>query len=281
MRPIAKTWPNLLKHVSIVVGIFLILTLGFFYIYLPSLTNHGETITVPDLEGMSMNDLDDFLVERNLRYEVSDSSFSANYPALTVLSQFPKAGSRVKESRKIYLTVNSFNPPTTRMPDLIDRSLRNAQLELNSYELERGKIILKPSPFENAVLEQRFEGESIEPGTKIPKGSVIDLVVGDGYGNRVFKIPSFIGMPFDEVKISLTGMNLRLGSIINQGDSLEAPGFIYKQIPEEGEVVKVGEAIDLWITPTDSLLNILLEEYKLNEVESGESDGKADGIDIL
>jgi beta-lactam-binding protein with PASTA domain len=277
MRPIAKTWPNLLKHVSLIIGIFLVLTLGFFYIYLPSLTNHGETITVPDLEGMPMDDLDEFLVERNLRYEVSDSSFSSNYPALTVLSQFPKAGSRVKESRKVYLTVNSFNPPTTRMPDLIDRSLRNAQLELNSYELVRGKINFRPSPYENAVLEAKFEGESIEPGTKIPKGSVIDLVVGDGYGNRRFTLPSFVGMPFDEVKISITGMSLRLGSIINQGDSAQASGFIYKQIPEEGQVVKVGEAIDLWVTPTDSLLNILLEEYNLEEEESGE--GK--GIDII
>ena len=273
MGSFAKTWPNLLKHVVIIVGTFLILTLGFFYIYLPSITNHGETITVPDLEGMPMQDLDEFLVERNLRYEVSDSSFSADYPALTVLSQFPKAGSKVKERRKVYLTVNSFNPPTTRMPDLMDRSLRNAQLELNSYELVPGKIILKPSPYENAVLEQRFEGESIEPGTKIPKGSVIDLVVGDGYGNRVFKIPSFVGMPFDEVKISITGMSLRLGSVINEGDSAEAPGFIYKQIPEEGQVVKVGEAIDLWVTPTDSLLNILLEEMNMEEVDqsTGES----------
>jgi len=79
------------------------------------------------------------------------------------------------------------------------------------------------------------------------------------------------------VKISITGMNLRLGSIINQGDSMQASGFIYKQIPEEGQVVKVGEAIDLWVTPTDSLLNILLEEYNLNEEESGEGEG----IDIL
>jgi beta-lactam-binding protein with PASTA domain len=226
-------------------------------------------MTVPDLEGMPMSDLDKFLVERNLRYEVSDSSYSSQYPALTILSQFPKAGSKVKERRKIYLTVNSFNPPTTRMPDLIDRSLRNAQLELSSYELVPGKIILKPSPYENAVLEQRFEGGKIEAGTKIAKGSVIDLVVGDGYGNRVFVLPRFVGMPFDEVKISIAGMNLRLGSVINEGDSAEAPGFVFQQIPEEGQVVKVGEAIDLWITPTDSLLNLKLLEIENQDLEEG------------
>ena len=277
MSKIAKIWPNLLKHVAIILGIFSVLTLGFFYIYLPSITNHGETITVPDLEGMPMGDLDDFLLKRNLRYEVSDSSYSGQYPALTILSQFPKAGSKVKEGRKVYLTVNSFDPPTTRMPNLIDRSLKNARLELSSYELETGRIILKPSPFENAVLEQRFEGENIEPGTKIAKGSVIDLVVGDGYGNRIFKLPSFVGMPFDEVKISITGMNLRLGSVINEGDSTNAPGFVFQQIPEGGQVVKVGEAIDLWVTPTDSLLNLKLEMLEMEESDDGGMEESGDG----
>jgi beta-lactam-binding protein with PASTA domain len=265
MASLAQTWPNLLKHVVIILSIFGILTLGFFYVYLPAATNHGETLTVPDLEGMPLSQLDNFLVERNLRYEVSDSSFSSEYPALTVLAQFPQAGSKVKERRKVYLTVNSFNPPSTLMPDLLDRSLRNAKLELQSYELVPGNITLKPSPYENAILEQKFNGKPIEPGTKISKGSVIDLVVGDGYGNRVFKIPGFTGMPFDEVKISIAGMNLRLGSIINKGDSVNAPGFIYKQIPEEGQVVRVGEAIDLWVTPTDSLLNLFLQQNDLEE----------------
>ena len=166
---LSATWLLLIKHIAIICGFFLILILFFFYIYLPSITNHGETITVPDLEGMSMEALDDFIVKRKLRYEVSDSSYSSSYPPLTVLSHFPAAGAYVKVNRKIYLTINSFIPPATKMPDLIDRSLRNAELELRSYELERGKIILKPSPFENAVLEQLYQGDSIKPGTKIPK----------------------------------------------------------------------------------------------------------------
>jgi len=264
LRSLSTSWPILLKHLALILGSFLILILFFFYFYLPSITNHGETITVPDLEGMPMEELNDFLVKRKLRYEVSDSSYSAKYSPLTVLLQFPKAGSKVKENRKIYLTVNSFIPPTTKMPDLIDRSLRNAELELSSYELNRGRIILKPSPFENAVLEQRYNGESIDSGTKIPKGSVIDLVVGDGFGTRRFELPSFLGMPIDEVIISIKGMDLRVGSVINEGGSDQDEGFVYKQIPIEGKIVKVGEAIDLWIVPSDSLLQIKLETDTIN-----------------
>lgn len=260
---LSAKWLSLIKHIAIIFGFFLVLILFFFYIYLPAITNHGETITVPDLEGMPMEELDDFIVKRKLRYEVSDSSYSSDYPPLTVLSHFPAAGANVKENRKIYLTINSFIPPTTKMPDLIDRSLRNAELELRSYELKRGKIKLKPSPFENAVLEQLYQGDSIKPGTKIPKGSVIDLVVGDGYGRRQFILPGFQGMPLDEVLISLKGMDLRLGSIVNEDGMENNEGFVYKQIPPEGSLVKVGEPIDLWVVPTDSLLNIKLRTDSL------------------
>ena len=251
-------WLNIGKHLAIIMATFLIITLGFFYIYLPVTTNHGESITVPNLEGMPMEELDNFLVKRKLRYEVSDSSYSSKYEPLTVISQFPKPDSKVKEGRKIYLTVNSFIPPSTKMPNLIDRSLRNAELELSSHELSRGRIILKPSPFENAVLEQRFQGKEIDPDTKIPKGSVIDLVVGDGFGQRNFKLPNFIGLPVDEAMLSVVGMDLRVGRMINEGDTPDITGFVFDQAPDEGDLVRVGDAIDLWIVPTDSLLQIKL-----------------------
>ena len=202
--------------------------------------------------------MDEFLVKRRLRYEVSDSSYSSRYEPLTVLSQFPGAGAKVKENRMIYLTVNSFIPPSTKMPNLIDRSLRNAELELSSHELRRGRIILKPSPFENAVLQQRLEGSEIEPGTKIPKGTVIDLVVGDGYGQRNFNLPNFIGLPVDEAMLSIVGMDLRVGRMMNEGDTPDVTGFVFNQVPEAGDLVRVGDAIDLWIVPTDSLLQIKL-----------------------
>ena len=260
MRKLLKSWPHLIKHLGIFLGISFVAILFFFYIYLPAATNHGETVTVPDLEGMPMTDLEDFVGKRNLRYEVSDSSYSAKYDPLTVLAQFPKAGMQVKENRKIYLTVNSFIPPSTKMPDLIDRSLRNAELELSSYELRRGRIILRPSPYENAVLEQQFEGKPIEPGTNISKGTVIDLVVGDGYGTRTFSLPSLIGMPIDEALVSLAGMDLRQGEISNDVGGNDELGFVYKQMPEEDTEVKVGQSVDFWIVPTDSLLQIKLHE---------------------
>jgi beta-lactam-binding protein with PASTA domain len=64
------------------------------------------------------------------------------------------------------------------MPQLQDVSLRQAEIMLNAKGLILGSVIYKPSPYENAVLEQLQRGRYIAPGTDISMGEVITLVVG-------------------------------------------------------------------------------------------------------
>ncbi len=254
-----NSWLDVLKHLGIAVALGALITVTFFYVNLPIMTNHGESITVPDLEGVSIDELQEFLVERDLRYEVVDSVYAAEYPPLTVTRQFPKPGSKVKEKRKIYISLNSVNPPSTRMPDLIDKTLKNAELILKSYELVPGKILLKPDPFRN-VIDQLYEGESIEPNTPLPKGSVIDIVRGDGHGIRLFEMPDLRGLPLSEAKVIIRGNNLESGLVFNT-DSIDASiAVVVKQSPRQGLTVRVGRSIDLWVgdpadlEPLDSLL---------------------------
>ena len=97
----ANSFWDVIKHLLILMVLVLASVLFFFYVYLPTTTNHGESITVPNLEGISVEDLNEFLLKRDLRFEISDSSYSYEYPPLTVLRQFPKPGAKVKEDRKI------------------------------------------------------------------------------------------------------------------------------------------------------------------------------------
>ncbi len=248
------------KHVFLIAILGLLLLLSFFYIYLPISTNHGETVTVPDLEGIDLEDLDEFLLKRDLRYEVSDSSYSGKYPPMAVLLQFPKAGAKVKENRKIYITLNRINPPTTSMPDLTIGSLRNAEAVLESAELIRGKLFWRPDLAFNRVLEQRYKGRIIEPGTLIPKGAEIDLVIGDGFGKRSFPLEDLAGMTLEDAQIHIPGTGLEIGTIINSGDSAQAAGIIVRQVPEAGSTVRIGQTVDLWVVPIDSATNININQ---------------------
>lgn len=248
------------KHVLIITIITLLMIFFFFYLYLPVTTNHGETVTVPDLEGIALEDLGKYLLKRDLRYEVSDSSYSGKFPPLVVLLQYPKAGAKVKEHRKIHITINRINPPTTSMPDLTTGSLRNAEAVLKSAELIRGKLSWRPDLAFNRVLEQRYKGRKIEPGALIPKGSEIDLVIGDGYGRRTFSLQDLIGMTLADARIYIPGVGLEVGTIINSGDSILAAGIVVRHIPGAGSGVRIGQAVDLWVIPIDSVINININQ---------------------
>ena len=53
-------------HLGIMLAIGLVLLLVFFYYFLPSYTNHGETITVPDLRGMAYDDLEKLSIREGI-----------------------------------------------------------------------------------------------------------------------------------------------------------------------------------------------------------------------
>ncbi|MBX2966161.1 MAG: PASTA domain-containing protein [Cyclobacteriaceae bacterium] len=246
LKKYTSTLGGVLVSLLASVVIVMLLALFYFYMYLPASTNHGETITVPSIEGLNVTELEDFLVKRNLRYEVNDSSYTEEYPPLTVLRQFPAAGSKVKKDRVIYISLNRVTPPTLPMPNLVDGSLINAEAILRGNELKRGRIQLVRGPFLNLVKEMRYEGEKIEPGTRIPKGSVIDLVVEDG-GNNSFPAPDVRGYTLEDAKIPIFGSHLNI-SIEVVGDTLGTePVVVLKQNPMPGQNIKVGDVVEVWV----------------------------------
>jgi len=253
------TLGGVLLHLVLAVLVLLVAMWLYFTVYLPKATNQGETITVPDIQGMSIEQLEEFLVKKDLRYEVNDSSYSADYAPLTVLKQYPHAGAKVKEGRKIFISVNRINPPTVPVPPLVDGSLLNAEAMLRSYELKRGRTTLVPGPFK-VIKEMHYKGAKIEAGIRITKGSVIDLIVMDG-GSPDFSIEDLSGTEFEDAKVYLLGTALNIGKVTLIGDTLGLPPVILKQKPAAGENIRVGDVVDLWIgKPGTELPDELLED---------------------
>lgn len=241
------TLAGLLVSIALTLGIALAIAAVYFYLYLPMETNHGETITVPNVEGMSMNELVDFLGDRNLGYEVSDSSYSIQFPPLTVLKQYPPAGSKVKEGRKIFISVNRIEPPTVPVPDLVGGSLLNADAVLRSNELKRGKIELVRGPFLHVVNQMTYQGKPIDAGTRIPKGSVISLVIQDG-GSTDIPMPDVEGFTFEDAQVAILGSQLSIGKVHLVGDTTGVdPNVILQTKPVANKVLKVGDVVEVWI----------------------------------
>ena len=168
----------------------------------------------------------------------------------TVLDQDPASGSKVKENRTIYLTINATQPPDVKMPDLVDVSFRQAEAMLQSFGLVVGDVIYRSDLAKNAVLQQLYKNKSIKPGTMLPKGGVIDLVLGDGLGDIDVPIPDVIGLTLEDAlsilkKASLTIRNIHYDPGVR--DSLSAKIYLQKPSSEDGITLKQGNGIDIFL----------------------------------
>lgn len=147
-------------------------------IILKSYTRHGREVDMPNFVGQNSVALIDTLLPSDYIIVITDEVYDKTMEPGTIIKQNPEAGEKVKKGRKVYLTVATSEPPTVIMPELRDVSLRQAEIMLNALGLELEGTILKPSPYENAVLEQLHNGRAIAAGTKIKMGDKITLVVG-------------------------------------------------------------------------------------------------------
>lgn len=164
-------------HFLLALGITLVIALIILF-SLKIYTRHGSEIAMPNFIGKDANLLIEDTLSKDFIIEVSESVFDKKAIPGTVLKQNPNFNEMVKKGRKVYLTVASNQPPKVKMPQLQDVSLRQAEIMLKAKGLELGTVIYKPSPYENAVLEQLYNGRTIASGTDISMGEVITLVVG-------------------------------------------------------------------------------------------------------
>jgi len=154
--------------------------LGFMY-WLDFTTNHGQEITVPNLARLTEDQAEEKLDELNLDYVILDSvDYRPGYPKFSVVEQEPVAGSKVKKDRKIYLKLNSSGYSSVKMPDLIEKTLRQAEPTLKAMGLEIGTLTYVPYLGKDMVLKMKLNGKELKPGQKVLKSSKIDLVLGDG-----------------------------------------------------------------------------------------------------
>jgi beta-lactam-binding protein with PASTA domain len=237
---------NLLLAVGSVFLLVLIISFSLsFY------TRHGEGIQVPQLKGLSVEKAISLLNDQGFQYKI-DSVYVLDQPPGTVVEQDPDAGTNVKENRTIYLTVITRLAPPVALPDLTPFTYREAIATIANYGLKVGDTTYKADIARDRVLEVKFAGQSIQPGTKIPQGSKLDLVLGNGEGASEVDIPDFTNQDLDAVKFSIKGSGLTLGIITYQGTVTDSTSLtVVAQSPMKTDSVSkvsLGTRINLTVT---------------------------------
>jgi beta-lactam-binding protein with PASTA domain len=168
--------------IQVFLAVLIIAVLGYLFMHwLTFTTDHGNEITVPNLSKLTEEQVDDKLDNLDLSYVLLDSlDYKSDFPKYSVVQQDPLPGEKVKEGRKVYIKINSSGFSSVKVPDLIEKTYREAAPTLKALGLEEGTITYVPNLGKDMVLEMRYKGRNIKAGDKVLKSSKIDLVLGDG-----------------------------------------------------------------------------------------------------
>ncbi len=253
---------------SIVVTVVL-----FFFIFIFFFTRHGQGIDVPKFSGLTEQQAYQLAEKQNLRLEITDSVYIITRKPGTIVEQNPDEGSKVKSNRKIFLTINAKTPKLIELPNVVGVTLRQAKaiLELQGFTIET--LYFTSDIAINNVLEQRIKGKKIAPGTLLPKGSTIDLLLGKGFGYERTTLPRIIGYNLSDAKNIIVEASLNLGNVTydetvkDLRDSLQAK--VYSQYPASLEEMPInfGAKVDLWLTINESRIPRIAEAQDSTENE--------------
>ncbi len=236
------------RNLLIAFAVVVVLVVGSM-IFLNVVTQHNKELVVPDFSNMTVAEAEAAASQVGMRVEVSDSVFVKRMRKGAVRDQNPAPGAKVKDGRRILLTINALSAKKVQMPNLVGLSMRQALAELQSRGLVLGKLIYVEDMATNNVLRQLLGNREIAPGRSIETDTVIDLVVGlNPDSDASTYVPAVVGKKYltavDAVhKQSLNIKTLSFDkSVRTYEDSLNA--VVYRQVPEPA--------------PKDSLVSAIL-----------------------
>lgn len=169
----------ILKHLLLLVIVVVLLFTGLIF-WLDNYTRHNEQKLVPDVIGMTEENAATLILGRELNFEVVDSVYRTGALPGAIVDQDPKANSFVKKERKIYLIINAKAAQMTKLPEVVDLSIRQAQALLAGADFKVKEVVYQPSDYRDLVLEVLYDDKIVNAGEEIPTYSELILHVGDG-----------------------------------------------------------------------------------------------------
>ena len=149
-------------------------------VWLDKYTRHNEAVVVPDVKGLKREEAAEFFKNNNLRYNVIDSVFSKDVDPGAIVELVPSAGSKVKEGRIVFITVNALTSQMATIPEVEDLSFRQAYALLKARGFEKVEIEYVPGDFKDLAVSVDLRGRTLAKGEHVPLTAPLVLKVSSG-----------------------------------------------------------------------------------------------------
>jgi beta-lactam-binding protein with PASTA domain len=231
------------KKIYLVITSLVALLLVCDNVIMPWFVSRGGIVEVPELTGLKFESAQAILDSLGLQPRQSEIRPDLRYPIGTVVAQTPTAGTKVRPGRRIYLSVSG-GEPVAEVPLLRGRSLRDAKFALERVGLALGPTTYVPSEEfpPNTIIDQ-----VVPAGTKVTRGSAVTVVISQGKETDRLAVPEVVGKILAEAERILTQRGLKVGNISYQENLALLPNTVLAQYPRGGELVSLGQPVDLFV----------------------------------
>lgn len=241
---------SILMALAGITAAFVVISVAFIgaMLYLNNPLEKVPDVVMPDLTGLKYDAIKNAQEYARFILEVEDNQYNDLYERGEVVSQRPKAGTKVKENSVVRLVISN-GTKVVLMPNLIGMEETEAYQELANLDLAYQKA---------EIFSQQPAGTVVatDPGfgSEIPASTVVKVQISMGPENKVVEVPDLKGMTIDAARARLQELGLEIGGI-SYVTSDQPQNTVISQDPAPTSQIATGAFINLNVSGGENQKN--------------------------
>lgn len=233
------------SYVLAIVGLVLLLAVGVFLLWQlisgPSTPDAPATVAIPSLEGMTLADAQDALLDADLRPSFRQVP-SADVAAGLVITTEPAPGAEVEPGSKVTLVISA-GPEEFPIPNVTNLNIEEARDLLTRQGFQVGTETLQDSQDFEAGL---VISQSLPAGTEAPPDTAIDLVVSSGA--LILTVPNLEGVASTLAVEELTRQGFEDVKVEEEFSNDMLEGFVIRTEPAGSQLARRDQTVTVFVS---------------------------------
>ena len=205
----------------------------------------GDSITVPDVSGMTEDEAQSALENAGFRNISSEFTYHDSVPSGQVIGTTPEANAEATEDTEIVMQVSKGAERKT-VPNVVGQKDADAQNAIKSAGLSVGTVTYE---YSNSVAQGIVISQSVDGGKKVSAGTTVDLVISNGPEPAAkVNVPPVTGTSESNARQLIQNAGLSVGTVTYQHSSSVAAGYVISCSPGVGSSVDEGTSVSLVVS---------------------------------
>lgn len=205
----------------------------------------GDSITVPDVSGMTEDGAQSALENAGFRNISSEFTYHDSVPSGQVIGTTPEANAEATEDTEIVMQVSKGAERKT-VPNVVGQKDADAQNAIKSAGLSVGTVTYE---YSDSVAQGIVISQSVDGGKKVSAGTTVDLVISNGPEPAAkVNVPPVTGTSESNARQLIQNAGLSVGTVTYQHSSSVAAGYVISCSPGVGSGVDEGTSVSLVVS---------------------------------